>query len=152
MDLEKYKAVISDAIQSEIEAKQFYAQVSERIKDSYLKELFAGFSQEEAKHEKMLTTILNQEKLEHRHFNFDKDFKVAESYAMPEVNDDMNLKDAIGLAMKNEEAAMQKYTNLAENCEDPALKAVFFDLAAMEREHKSKMEASFLDVAYPEVW
>ncbi len=32
MDLEKYKQVISDAIQAEINAKQFYAKVAEWIK------------------------------------------------------------------------------------------------------------------------
>ncbi len=69
-----------------------------------------------------------------------------------EVNEDMNLKNAIGLAMKNEELAMQNYASLAENCDDEKLKSVFLDLSAMEREHKFKLEKSFVDVAYPEVW
>ena len=64
----------------------------------------------------------------------------------------MNLKDAIGLAMKNEEIAMQKYETLAANCDDPELQSVFNNLAAMERDHKFKMEQSFVKVAYPEVW
>jgi len=152
MDLEKYKQVITDAIQNEIDAKEFYTKIAARVKDAYLRELFEEFSIEEAKHEKILADILNGGKIESRNFNFDKDFKVAETYEMPEVNDDMNLKDAIGLAMKNEELAMKSYTNLAENCEDPDLKVVFLDLAAMEREHKFKMEESFIQVAYPEAW
>ncbi len=64
---------------------------------------------------------------------------------MPEVNADMDLKSAIGIAMK-------KYTTLAENCDDAELKAVFLDLASMERSHKFKMEKTFVDVAFPEVW
>jgi len=152
MDLEKYKQVITDAIQNEIDAKEFYTKTAARVKDAYLRELFEEFSIEEAKHEKVLADILNGGKIERRNFNFDKDFKVAETYEMPAVNDDMNLKDAIGLAMKNEELAMKNYTNLAENCKDPDLKAVFLDLAAMEREHKFKMEESFIQVAYPEAW
>ena len=152
MDLEQYKQVISDAVIAEIETKQFYEKIAARIKDDYLKEIFEKFAKEEAKHETMLSHILTQEKMESSFFNFDKDFKVAESIEMPEVSDDMNLKDAIGIAMKNEELAMKKYTALAENCDDEKLKAVFFDLAAMERNHKFKMEESFVDVAYPEVW
>ena len=31
MDLEKYKQVISDAVQNEIEAKEFYEKVSKKI-------------------------------------------------------------------------------------------------------------------------
>ncbi len=150
MDLNKYKQVIADAIQNEIDAKEFYTKVAKQVKDNYLRELFEEFSVEEAKHEKMLTDILNGGKIEGRHFDFDKDFKVAETYEMPEVNDDMNLKEAIGLAMKNEEIAMKNYATLAENCEDPDLKKVFVGLTAMEREHKFKLEESFVQVAYPE--
>lgn len=152
MDLEQYKQVISDAIKGETEARQFYEKIAEKIKDDYLKELFEKFALEEAKHEKILSHILTQEKMEASFFNFDKDFKVAESIEMPEVNEDMNLKDAIAIAVKNEELAMKKYTALAENCDDGKLKAVFLDLAAMERDHKFKMEKNFVDVAYPEVW
>ena len=152
MDLEKYRQVISDAIQNEIEAKQFYEKIAERIKDDYLKETFEKFALEEAKHEKILSGILSREKMDSSFFNFEKDFKVAESIEMPEVNKDMNLKDAIGIAMKNEELAMKKYTALADNCDDEKLKTVSLDLAAMERDHKFKMEKNFVDVAYPEVW
>lgn len=152
MDLEKYKNVISDAIENEIEAKEFYAKISKGIKDTYLQELFDEFSKEEEKHEKILTGILKHEKIQSHHFDFKKDFKVSETIEMPEVNDKMNLKEAIGLAMKSEEIAMKQYSSLAENCDDPELKSVFRDLASMEREHKFKMEKSFLDIAYPEVW
>ena len=68
------------------------------------------------------------------------------------VPENMDLKDAIALAMKNEEIAMQKYENLAANCDDPELQGVFTSLASMEKDHKFKMEESFVKVAYPEVW
>ncbi len=152
MDLDAYRAAISDAIQSEIDAKNFYEQVSQRIKDNYLKGVFAGFAKEEARHEQILTDILNQKKVDAGYFDCDKDFHVSETIEMPEVTADMDLKNAIGLAMKNEEIAMKKYTGLAENCTDPGLKAIFMDLAAMERGHKHMMEEKFVDVAYPEVW
>ena len=152
MDLGKYKQVISDAIKDEIEAKEFYKKVAERIKDAFLTELFEKFAREEAKHEIILTAILNKEKMDTSFFNFEKDFKVSETIEMPEVNADMDLKAAIGIAMKNEELAMKNYTALAENCDDQQLRKVFLDLAAMERDHKFKMENSFVDVAYPEVW
>lgn len=152
MDLEKYRQVISDAIKGEIEAKLFYSDIAKNIKDDTLKKLFEDFAKEEEKHEKILIGILSKEKMDKTYFNCDKDFSVAETIDMPEVTPNMNLKDAIGIAMKNEEAAMQQYTALAQNCEDDELKSVFMDLAAMERDHKFKMETSFVDVAYPEVW
>ncbi|CCK79963.1 ferritin family protein [Desulfobacula toluolica] len=152
MDLEKYKQVISDAIKGEIEAKHFYEKVAKRIKDAYLKELFEQFSREEGKHETILTRVLNEEKMDTSFFDYEKDFKVSETIAMPVVNEEMDLKSAVGIAMKNEEIAMKQYMALAENCDDEQLKKVFLDLAAMERNHKFKMEQKFVDVAYPEVW
>ena len=152
MDLEQYKQVISDAIQSEIDARTFYEKVSQGIKNDYLKGIFANFAKEEGKHEVILTKVLNQEKVSTAVFNCDKDFKVAETVEMPEVTPDMDLKSAIAVAMKNEEVAMKKYSALAANCEDAELRQVFLDLAAMERDHKFKMEESFVGVAYPEVW
>ena len=152
MDLKQYKQVISDAVQNEIEAKEFYEKVSKQIKDDYLKELFESFAKEEENHEKILTNILNKEKIQASQFNFETDFKVAETIEMPEVNEKMDLKNAIGLAMKNEEIAMKNYTLLAGSCDDPELKTVFQDLAAMERGHKNTMEVQFVNVAFPEVW
>ncbi len=64
----------------------------------------------------------------------------------------MKPADAIALAMKNEEEAMKQYSVLADACSDHDLKNVFLDLAAMEREHKFKMEKAFVDIGYPEVW
>ncbi len=152
MDAQQYKDVISKAIQSEIDARTFYEGVAAKIKDDYLKKLFADFAKEEKKHETILTGILNQEKHDARYFDFEKDFKVAETVDMPEVTENMDLKSALGLAMKNEEAAMKQYTSLAENCSDPELRAVFMDLASMERGHKNMMEDKFVNVAFPEVW
>ncbi len=96
MELEKYRQVIKDAIQSEIDARQFYEQVSERIKDDYLKEVFAGFAEEEGRHEQILADILNQKKVGAAHFNCDKDFHVSETIGMPKVTENMDLKNAIG--------------------------------------------------------
>ncbi len=152
MDLEKYRQVISDAVNGEISARKFYEKVAQRIRDDYLKELFTNFAKEEATHERILSDILDKGEMNTSFFDFDKDFKVAETIDMPVVDDRMDLKNAVGIAMKNEEIAMKKYMALAENCDDEKLKAVFLDLAAMEREHKFKLEKDFVDVAYPEVW
>ena len=64
----------------------------------------------------------------------------------------MKPAEAIALAMKKEEEAIVQYTALAEDCPDAEKKKVFLDLAAMERGHKKKMEAAFVDIGYPEVW
>jgi rubrerythrin len=47
---------------------------------------------------------------------------------------------------------MRHYTELADVCTNPDRKKLFYELAAMERGHKNKMESAFVDIGYPEVW
>ena len=119
----------------------------------HVKEMLGHESLDTLKHYARLTiTDLKKGRIKPTTFNETRDFKVSETVALPEVSEDMDLKDAIALAMKNEEIAMQKYETLAANCDDAELQGVFTSLAAMERDHKFKMEDSFVKVAYPEVW
>jgi rubrerythrin len=70
----------------------------------------------------------------------------------PELTLAMKPQDAIALAMKKEQDAMEHYTQLADACTEQDQKKVFLELAAMVRGHKNKMEAAFVDIGYPEVW
>lgn len=151
MDQKTYQQILDDAIKSETEAHQFYLEVAEQTRNSFLKELFLSFSKEEKRHRQILKNFKSNPS---QTLNFKKvpDFHVAETIEEPILTVDMKPIDAIALAMKKEQAAMQHYSQLADACTDPDQKKVFFELAAMEREHKNKMEAAFVDIGYPEVW
>ena len=79
MDADLYKKAIKNAIAGEIEAKEFYLKISEKIRDSYLKELFLVFSKEEANHEKILTALLDKGRIKPATFNGTRDFKISET-------------------------------------------------------------------------
>ena len=79
MDADQYKKTIEDAIAGEIEAKEFYLEISKRIRDDFLKDLFLGFSKEEAGHEKILTALLKKGKIKTTTFDGSQDFKVSTS-------------------------------------------------------------------------
>ena len=151
MNHKKYLEILERAIDSEIEASRFYAQVAEMTTNSFLKEMFAAFSREEQKHRSILEGF-RKDPTEAISFKKVADFGVSETVAEPALSADMQPADAIALAMKKEEAAMRQYTQLADACDDGAQRDVFLELAAMEREHKTKMEAAFVDIGYPEVW
>jgi len=151
MDRDKYESILDTAIQGEIEAQRFYAEVASRMQDRSLRELFSLLVEEERHHQK----ILEEFKVRghgHLHFRRVPNHGVAETIPAPEVSDAMRPADAFALAMKKEEEAMRRYVELAEACEDEQQRGVFEELAAMEREHKHKMEAAFVSVGYPEVW
>jgi rubrerythrin len=151
MNHKKYLEILERAIDSEIEASRFYAQVAEMTTNSFLKEMFAAFSREEQKHRSILEGFRNDPATA-IHFEKVADFGISETVAEPTLTPEMQPAEAIALAMKKEESAMRQYTQLADACNDASQRSVFLELAAMEREHKSKMEAAFVDIGYPEVW
>ena len=151
MDKKTYRNILDAAIQSEIEANVFYQEAAAKVGNDYLKQMFLTFAQEELKHRRILEGFRDNEDTA-LHFKRVPDFRVAESVDDPPLSVEMNPTDAIKLAMKKEEAAMRHYSELAEVCSDAGQQKVFLELAAMEREHKAKMEQAFVDIGYPEVW
>ena len=151
MNLNEYKGIIKQAIANEVEAKKFYEEAASTLQDPYLKTLFAGLADEEKKHRDILTKIYNSDTME-RYFSETRDYKVAETVDAPALSTDMKPADAFALAMKKEAEAMAQYTEMAALCDDVDKRQVFLDLAAMERDHKLKMETAFTDIGYPEVW
>ncbi|WP_319405633.1 ferritin family protein [uncultured Desulfosarcina sp.] len=151
MNLSEYKEIIKQAIANEVEARKFYDDAANTLKDPYLKKLFASLAEEEKKHRDILTKIYTSGTMD-RYFSESRDYKVAETVDEPELSMEMKPADAFALAMKKEEAAMKQYTEMAAMCDDDGKRQVFLDLAAMERDHKLKMESAFIDIGYPEVW
>ena len=151
MILSEYKDIIKQAIANEVEARKFYEDAANTLKDPHLKSLFFSLAEEEKKHRDILTKIYTSNTID-RYFSETRDYKVAETVEAPELSMDMKPADAFALAMKKEEEAMKQYSEMADLCDDEEKRQVFLDLAAMERDHKLKMETAFTDIGYPEVW
>jgi len=150
MKAEDYKKVITMAVENEIEAYDFYKAAGEKVKDANLKTIFNDLAEEEKKHRDFLQGLLTQAKP--MKFDEGKDYKISESVDKPKLSISMSPADAIGLAMKNEEEAMQMYSELAKASADKEQKEMFDSLARMEKGHKVKLEGLYSDMAYPEVW
>lgn len=151
MNKNDFDEIITFAISNEIEAQEFYSAAAAKLADPFLKKLFSQFVIEEKKHQEILEGMRETDP-EIFHFKSMPDYHVAETETAPEVSAAMTPTEAFALAMKNEEAAMKLYLTFAEAANDPRKKAVFEELAAMERQHKLKMENAFVDIGYPEVW
>lgn len=151
MDPNVYNDIMSQAIEGEMEAARFYADVAGKTENAHIKDLFLTFSKEEIKHRQILESFRDDSAAA---VSFEKvpDFHVSETVPEPSLSMEMKPADAIALAMKKEEAAMQQYTQMADACTDPDRKKLFLELAAMERGHKAKMETAFVDIGYPEIW
>jgi len=151
MDKDVYRQILDAAIQGEIEANLFYQQVAQKVRDTYLKQMFLDLAREELKHQRILEAFRNDES-KAIHFARASDYHLSETMDDQPLTMEMKPADAIALAMKKEEAAMKHYLELARASTDAAQKQVFEELAAMEQVHKAKLETAFVDIGFPEVW
>lgn len=150
MKTEEYKKILKLAVANEVEAFDFYKGVSDKVKDKGLKRIFADLAAEEEGHRKFLEGLTSGKT--QMHFDDSKDYKVAETLDKPGLSLGMKPADAIALAVKNEQEAMEMYTEMADHSTDAEQKKMFQSLAAMERGHKAKLEDTFTSMAFPEVW
>jgi len=151
MDAEQFDRIIQDAIQGEIEARDFYAAAADRVEAPAVKEIFARLSKEEDGHRHRLQTI-KSDPMAKMEFQKVEDFGVAEEQDWPKLSLEMSPAEALQLSIKKEQAAMENYQTLASSIENAELKKVFVELSEMERGHKVYLEKLFINVAYPEAW
>ena len=85
-------------------------------------------------------------------FSESADYRVADELPTPPLTPDLKPVDGLVIAIKNELAAMQMYTQLAKASADKAQKKVFLELASMERGHKKRLEDIYTNMAFPEAW
>ncbi len=151
MDMAQMDVLFQRAIRSEQEAHRFYAGVIERVDNPTVKDIFRRLAEQEKGHEELLWKMKGDPTLTHK-MTAPPDYKVAESVELPELSFDMKPADAIALAMKKEQEAVEFYTGMAQLFDDPEMVSVYQNLANMELGHKHQLEKAFVDIGYPEVW
>jgi len=135
--------ILDYAIAREQEAVDFYIGLAGRGKD-WMREMLMGFAQEEARHKAKLMAVKDGQKL----LSSEKkitDLKIADYLVEVEPTDDINLQDALILAMKREKAAFRLYTDLAARVDDAELRDLFLGLAQEEAKHKLYFETQYDD-------
>ncbi|HQA55137.1 MAG TPA: ferritin family protein [Synergistaceae bacterium] len=150
--MKNYKEILKMAVGNEVEAYEFYRDAAAKMKDPAMKKTFMELADEESGHKVLLEGYLNNE-MKDMKFSDEKDYKVAETVEAPQtLSTDMAFKDAIALAMKKEQEAMEMYQQFADASEGAKQKETFLELAKMEKGHKVRLEGIYTDIAFIEVW
>ena len=140
------------AVGNEVEAYEFYRDAAAKMKDPAMKKTFIELADEESGHKVLLEGYLSNE-MKDMKFSDEKDYKVAETVEAPQaLSTDMAFKDAIALAMKKEQEAMEMYQLFADASEEAKQKETFLELAKMEKGHKVRLEDIYTNIAFIEVW
>ena len=149
--MKNYKEILQSAIQNEVEAFEFYRNAAIKMKDPAMKKAFQELADEEAGHKALLEGYLTNDMKEMK-FKDENDYKVSETLETQVLSTDMAFKDAIALAMKKEQEAMEMYQQFACASEEGKQKETFLELAKMELGHKARLEDIYTNVAFVEVW
>lgn len=151
MDKIELEKIFSVAIKREIKAHEFYKDVAAKVKNDDVKKVFEQLSAEEMTHMETLER-LKADPTAAMKFEAPPDYKVAEATDTQELTLDMKPKDAITLAMKKEQEAVEFYRALSASTSEASIKAIFDNLANMELNHKARLENVFVEIGYPEVF
>ncbi len=150
--MKNYKEILQMAVGNEVEAYEFYRDAAAKMKDPAMKKTFQELADEESGHKALLEGYLSNEMKDIK-FNEESDYKVAETVEAPQtLSTDMAFKDAIALAMKKEQEAMEMYQQFAEASEGAKQRETFLELVKMEKGHKAKLEDIYTNTAFVELW
>lgn len=130
------------AIDREQEAHEFYVDLAEKVTVPAMKQTFIQFAKEEMGHKKKLEGIKSGK----RGFSDRQkvlDLKIADYVVDVEAKANMDIQDALILAMKREKASYRLYTDLSQIAETPELQEAFRALAQDEANHKLRFELEY---------
>jgi len=146
-----YKEILKMAVENEVEAHEFYKDAAEKVENNVLKSTFTELAEEEKKHEHILKSYF-EKSADAMKFDETKDYHIAETVEKQPLTTSMSFKDAIALAMKKEQEAMEMYQQFAEASEEDTQKQTFLELVKMEQGHKTRLEDIYNNAAFVEVW
>lgn len=152
MDTLELEKVFSLAISREIESHEFYKKVARQAKNPAVKTLFEELAREEMGHMEFLEGFKADPTKMMKISAPPANYKIAEATKTPKLSIDMKPSDAIALAMKKEQEAVEFYRSLGKVCIDKNTCNIFENLANMELSHKNKLESVFVEIGYPEAF
>ena len=145
------KEVLQKAVHKEIESRQLYSKLSQKMTDKAARDAFNELARQEQGHRQLLEQYIKGELTEG---TLDRgqavDYRIAEHFDQPEISADMELKDVFLLAASREKASHELYLSLAHIHPNGKVKTLFEELAAQELGHKQRVEFLYTEVAFPQ--
>jgi len=140
--------ILRYAIQQEEEAAALYQKLAAETTKPGMRQLYEGFALEEHGHKAKLQNIMAR-KLFQVTPTQAVDMKITDYLVEPESNADAGYQSALIMAMKREKAAFRLYSDLAEKCSNPEVRATLQSLAQEEAKHKLRFEIEYDDAVQP---
>ena len=148
MEFENLTAILDFAIQKELEAAEFYTDISKDEVFSGAGEMFEEFAREERKHQQMLENFKTRglsTSMEDYKFKWITDIKRSNYVVDLEYHRGMGYNEILLLAMKREEKALQLYNDFLKKADSEESRTLFKVLCQEEAKHKLALETLYDD-------
>ena len=148
MEFENLETIVDFAIEKELEAAEFYAELSKEAGFAGSAKMFEEFAREESKHQRMLEDFKAQgvaASIEDYHFKWITDIKRSDYVVDLEYQKGMAYNEILMLAMKREEKALKLYNEFQEQADTETGKNLFKILCQEEAKHKLALETMYDD-------
>jgi len=148
MEFENLAAILDFAIQKELEAAEFYTNISKEEAFSGAGEMFEEFAREERKHQRMLEDFKTRglsASMEDYKFKWITDIKRSNYVVDLEYRRGMGYNEILLLAMKREEKALQLYNDFLKKADSEESRTLFKVLCQEEAKHKLALETLYDD-------
>ncbi len=140
---ESVEEILDFAIAREIESRDFYMKLAERMENPAMQKVFENFATEELGHKYKLEAFKRGDiSLVPQQV---QSLNIADYVVDVEPQPDMDYVEALVLAMRKEKAAYRLYLDLAAMGEDEELTDMFLSLAQEEAKHKLRFEIEYDD-------
>ena len=139
---DQMRKALDFAIAKEMEAEAFYKEWAQKAKDPAVQGLFAELAGVEHGHMEILSNITPEE-MTSSAVSDAPDIHLADLLVDVTASPKLTLQEAMILAMKREEGAVELYSRLAEL--NGEAKSLFEALAKEEGRHKAQLEAEYDD-------
>ena len=137
--------VLDFAMERELEAEAFYREMAQQVKAESMRQILEEFAEEERMHWEKLDMVKGGQ---YRMLDGKApipSIHIAEFLPEPKIGPDMDLADALIIAMKQEKAAYRFYIELAADTPTQELMDLFLALAHEEANHKLRFEIEYDD-------
>jgi rubrerythrin len=148
MKFENLEAIVDFAIEKEIEAAEFYSDLSQKEHFSGSSKMFEEFAAEERKHQKLLEDFKAQgltASMDDYKLKWITDIKRSDYVVELEYQPGMAYNDILMLAMKREEKALKLYNDFLNQADTEDGKKIFKILCQEEAKHKLALETMYDD-------
>ncbi len=143
--LETFTDILDFAMEREVEAEAFYRELALQAQATSMREILEEFAEEEHMHWEKLEKIKQGQYCMLDGNTPIPSIHIAECVPEPKTGSDMDLADALIIAMQREKAAYRFYIELAADAPNQELMDLFLALAHEEANHKLRFEIEYDD-------